>query len=226
MNLSELKQKHYYITEQIREKNKFDEAIAEYKKIIPQAKKLKFYEPIQQLGVTYYIIENYSEAEKCFEEAIQLGIKANDLKVVGNTLRDEGIVLIRKKRFNEAIEKLEQSQKYLVNCHDYVGIAATTDKLGVAYAELTDFQEAINLINASRIMCKYLTDEIARYYHFYFTYDLANVYYKIDMMDTALKYATIAFEGCLETGNMIIAKEAEKLIEKIESSEDSDKNHD
>lgn len=214
MTKKEIENKFWEITHTLKEQGKFVEAIEQYKKIVDQANEYEFLDVSQQIGSTYSLLEQYDDANVWFDKTIEHGHKINDFRTIGNTMRDQGMQLMKQSRHNEALQKLESSIRYLAQSTDYLGLVVSLDKTGVAYAELNDYFEALDHINAALTLVKYSNDIDHEYMEQLFNYDLAKVKLASGNKKEALQLAQEAYEICLKLNHTQTSNKIKEFIEK------------
>lgn len=216
METETLTREFWRISNDLREKGKFNDAITAYKKLLPEAERHHFLAPFQQIGVTYGLLKQYTEAEEWFTRTCELARAGEDHTTLGNTLRDHAIILNKQEKFAEALPLLEESITTLLKTTDLKGVITSIEKKGVSLSGLTRYTEAINHIEATRVVVRYMTDRDAEYFYYLFTYDLAAVLFKRGETERSLALAKESEEGCTRLGHTHRAEQAKALIDEIE----------
>jgi tetratricopeptide (TPR) repeat protein len=216
-----LERRFWKISDELREKGEFEEAIIEYKELVVDAEKEGFYDPHQQIAVTYGLLEKYDQAEKWFKKTLNLARKAKDYRTYGNTLRDFATLFTRLKKYDEAVGYFEKSIESLCKTTDFKGIIASIDKLGVCFSYLRDYKKAKEHVISAITLVKYCKDRDSEYFYHLFLYDLAKVLFNEGNFQEALVYAKESFDGCSRLEHLHRAQKAQELITDINKAVDN-----
>jgi len=110
-----------------------------------KGKKLVLFNSIANFNTS---TENYEEANLYFSNAITMAMDMNDKRVASILLSNQGDLLIKMKRFDEALSVLENSKtlKEQIN-HSPKSIAVTKLNIALVYSEKSNIEKALAIFN-------------------------------------------------------------------------------
>ncbi|MBI4036503.1 tetratricopeptide repeat protein [Candidatus Daviesbacteria bacterium] len=128
-----------------RNNNQTDEAVSDYLKVreqvLAEGNKWLGAECLHMIGVAYYQVERWEESDKFLKEAEEEFRKLDDQMLLGATLRDRSSLARGQKRFDEAMDLIDQSINYIAG---HLGISQV--KKGMVLSDQGELAGAEKLI--------------------------------------------------------------------------------
>ena len=171
---------------------------------------------LNDIGLNYYSISDYTKALDCFIKSLEIKEKINDKKGIGNTYNNIGNIYQKKNDFDMAIEYYLMSLNLRKEINDNYGIASSMDNIGKVYIEKKEYKKALEMLNYSLEISsdKGLIDIQKRNYK-----NLSNLYLGLKNYETSLNY----FKEFKKISDSVFKLKVNKEITHLKQNYDSEK---
>ncbi len=132
----------------------------------------------------YYGNVNIDSSYFYTKKGLQLALKTNNQKGIGQSYNDLGIIFYRTSRFDSAITYYNKSLKIRKKLNDSVGIAGLYSKIGITFQQTSTLDSALFYNNAS--LRVYESLEMPRFVAINQN-NIANIYLNLKQYDKALE---------------------------------------
>lgn len=132
----------------------------------------------------YYGNVNLDSSVYFTKKGLQLALKTNNLKGIGQSYNDIGIIHYRTSRFDSAITYYNKSLKIRNTLNDSVGIAGLYSKIGIAFQQIATLDSALYYNNKSLRVYEQLG---MKRFVVINQNNIANIYQNLNQFDKALE---------------------------------------
>jgi len=132
----------------------------------------------------YYVNVNLDSSVYFTKKGLQLALKTNNLKGIGQSYNDIGIIHYRTSRFDSAITYYNKSLKIRNVLNDSVGIAGLYSKIGIAFQQIATLDSALYYNNKSLRVYEQLG---MKRFVVINQNNIANIYQNLNQFDKALE---------------------------------------
>jgi tetratricopeptide (TPR) repeat protein len=166
---------------------KYEEALAVFEKA-GSAKKTY---ALNQIGVVYNLLGQYTKALEYFEKSLLIKKKGDDVKVEGLTLNNIGSVYKTLGQYDRALEYFERSLQVKRKIGDVKNEADTINTIGEVYRSLGQYTKALEYCEKSLQMSKKIRDRGGEAGSLG---NIGNVYLELGQYSKAIDY----YDQCLK----------------------------
>lgn len=140
---------------------------------------------LNHLGIYYDVISNNDSAIFCYEEAIELAVKANSEVNEASALNNLGLIYWNQAKYDEAINYFNKSIILFEKLDMKLGIASTLNNIGLIYNETKNYKKAIKYFHQSRVNYENIDNK----YGISATYtNIAIAQFKLEQNDSSFIY--------------------------------------
>jgi tetratricopeptide (TPR) repeat protein len=140
------------------------------------------------IGVSYFLQDNYKEAQKYYLLNLQIRQQLNDEKGIATAYNNLATLNLNKSKFLESINYYQKSLSIRLSIKDSIGIASCYNNLGTIFHKLKDYDNAEKYYLKALLFFKKNSVEVADVYN-----NLGGVYTDKDEYKKAKNYYTSAF---------------------------------
>ncbi len=135
------------------------------------------------IGVSYFLQDNYKEAQKYYLLNLKIRKQLNDLKGIATAYNNLATLNLNKSEFLESINYYQKSLSIRLTIKDSIGIASCYNNLGIIFHRLKDYNNAEKYYLQAILFFKKNSVELAEAYN-----NLGAVYFEQDDYAKAKKY--------------------------------------